>query len=592
VPPLNPQQIAGLGFEQVVRNAPVAIAVIDTSGRVIHSNERAHELIGRLGRGMPADLDGGIDIFHPDGRRYERDEWPAIRSLASGEEIGQEEFFYALPEGERLYICCSCSPVRDPAGAIVAAVMAMGDITERKRQEGRLTHLAGLLDNTEDAIVAFDVEWFVTVWNVGAERMYGWTAEEVLGRHTLEVSRLEMSQEQRTEARLAVVERGRWRGEVIAYRKDGAPVWVELITVALRDARGELTGYLGIHRDISERKRVEEALRAAQERSETILESITDAFVAVDADWRFTYVNDRALGRMRGRKGTMLARADVIGRNVWELFPEALGTELHRQYQEVMSERRAVAFETYFGPTGEWIEAHAYPSGAGVAIYYRDVSARHRAEEALTEAQEQRGLADRRLEEVRDAERSRIARDLHDEALQGLTHALAVTGRHAPGRDDEVHAILQRVGRRLRAAIYGLRLDGDRERAFADALHELIEVNREMAPGCEVALEAGDLPGGAFGNRGTHVLRIIGEALTNACRHAAAQRIVVRVWGSEGRLSAEVTDDGHGFEVVPERYGQGLRGMHERARLLDAHLEIRSDHTGTTVLLQVALIPA
>jgi PAS domain S-box-containing protein len=590
--PLDPQQIAGLGLEQVVRDAPVAIAVIDATGLVVHSNERARQLTGRLGRAMPADLDGAIDIFHLDGRCYERDEWPVVRSLASGEEISQEEFFYAVPDGTRLYICCSCSPVRDADGAIVAAVLVMGDDTERRRQAERVTYLAGLMDNTEDAVVAYDAEWFVTVWNAGAERLYGWTAEEVLGRHTLEVIHLDMPHEQRAEARLTVVEQGRWRGDMVAYRKDGVPVWVELITVALRDADGEITGYLGIHRDISERKRAEEALRAAQERSETILESITDAFVAVDADWRFTYVNDRALGRMRERKGTMLARADVIGRNMWELFPEALGTELHRQYQTVMSERRAVAFEAYVGYSDEWIEAHAYPSGTGVAIYYRDVSARRRAEEALTEAQEQRALADRRLEDVRDAERSRIARDLHDEALQGLTHALAVTGRHAPRRDDEVHAILQGVGRRLRAAIYGLRLDGDRERPFSDALHELVEVNREMAPGCEVALEAGDLPGGAFGSRGADVLRIIGEALTNACRHAAAQRIVVRVTGSAARLVAEVIDDGHGFDTAPKRYGQGLRGMHERARLLDAQLEVRSDRTGTIVVLQVALTPA
>ena len=64
--------------------------------------------------------------------------------------------------------------------------------------------------------------------------MYGWTADEVLGRQTLEVARLEMSYEERAEARRAVAEHGRWRGEVVAYRKDGTPVWVELITVALR----------------------------------------------------------------------------------------------------------------------------------------------------------------------------------------------------------------------------------------------------------------------------------------------------------------------------------------------------------------------
>jgi hypothetical protein len=71
--PLAPDEIAGLGFEQVVRDAPVAISVIDASGRVIYSDARARDLTSRqLGLEMPPDLDGAIDIFHLDGRRYER----------------------------------------------------------------------------------------------------------------------------------------------------------------------------------------------------------------------------------------------------------------------------------------------------------------------------------------------------------------------------------------------------------------------------------------------------------------------------------------------------------------------------------------
>jgi PAS domain S-box-containing protein len=378
----------------------------------------------------------------------------------------------------------------------------------------------------------------------------------------------------------------------MAYRKDGASVWVELITVALRDADGEITGYLGIHRDVSERKRAEEALREAQLRSETILESITDAFVAVDRDWRYTYVNDRALGRLGAWRGRTITREDVIGRDLWEVFPEAVGTEVERRLRPVMRSREPVEFEMYFAPTGEWVEARAFPSVCGLSVYYRDISARRRAEEQLREAQEQRAIDDRRLEDVREAERRRIARDLHDEALQGLTHALAVTGRHAPGADDEVHGILKQVGGRLRAAIYDLRLGQD-ERPFQDILLGLVELNRELLPDCEVILECeADLPGESFGRRGTEVLRITGEALTNACRHAAAERIVVRVTGDAARLSVEVTDDGRGFDPdQPQRglHGLGLRGMRERAEHLAAELDVRSGETGTTVQLRVAL---
>ena len=107
-----------------------------------------------------------------------------------------------------------------------------------------------------------------------------------------------------------------------------------------------------------------------------------------------------------------------------------------------------------------------------------------------------------------------------------------------------------------------------------------------------MTLETEDgLPTGSFGSRGTELLRIIGEAMTNACRHAAAEHVVIRITGGETRLSVEVTDDGLGFdasEQPPAPHGQGLRGRRELAELLDVH----SDHTGTTVRLQVTLSPA
>ena len=84
---LSSEQIAGLGFGQVVHAAPVSIVVVDRSGKVIYSNERARALTAELGVEMPVDLDRAIDIFHADGRRYEHDEWPAVRSLTSGEEM-------------------------------------------------------------------------------------------------------------------------------------------------------------------------------------------------------------------------------------------------------------------------------------------------------------------------------------------------------------------------------------------------------------------------------------------------------------------------------------------------------------------------
>ena len=102
-------------------------------------------------------------------------------------------------------------------------------------------------------MIATDAEDFrITAWNRGAERLYGFSAEEVLGRPAREVATFPGDQaRQKLEAEL--LETGRTRIEFEARRKDGTPVEVELIAVAIKEERGETTGYLGIHRDISER---------------------------------------------------------------------------------------------------------------------------------------------------------------------------------------------------------------------------------------------------------------------------------------------------------------------------------------------------
>ena len=142
-------------------------------------------------------------------------------------------------------------------------------------------------------------------------------------------------------------------------------------------------------------------------------------------------------------------------------------------------------------------------------------------------------------------------------------------------------------------AIYDLNLEETGERAFGDALGDLVDVTREMAPDCEVTLDIDDgLAARSFGRRQGEVLRILGEALNNARRHAEAEHIVVRGTGTQTRLAVEVTDDGRGAAAWPAAPGQGVRGMYERAQLQGAELDIRTDDTGTTVRLQIALSPA
>lgn len=133
-----------------------------------------------------------------------------------------------------------------------------------------------------------------------------------------------------------------------------------------------------VARDRTRRKQDEEALFQSEARCVCALESTTDAFFAVDPDWRLIRVNQQA------ERLWMRHRDDVLGRNLWEVFPEAVGGPFHRMYEQVMRTGTPAHLEEFHpAPHDRWFEVHAYPSSGGLAVYFRDVTERRDAEEKI-----------------------------------------------------------------------------------------------------------------------------------------------------------------------------------------------------------------
>lgn len=141
------------------------------------------------------------------------------------------------------------------------------------------------------------------------------------------------------------------------------------------------------------REATEEADRRALADHAALLESITDAFFALDREWRFTYVNQRALDYY-GKH-----RDELLGRSIWDVFPVAAGTMLHEQYEKALRTQCSAAFETKSVLTGRWVDIRAYPTGQGLAVYFRDVSDRKLAEQELQAALTKLEESDRRKDE-------------------------------------------------------------------------------------------------------------------------------------------------------------------------------------------------
>jgi signal transduction histidine kinase len=215
----------------------------------------------------------------------------------------------------------------------------------------------------------------------------------------------------------------------------------------------------------------------------------------------------------------------------------------------------------------------------------------------------ERANVDGRVESAREGERSRIARDLHDEALRELSDAFALAaiarssrpGSEQAQRSDSLIGVLERVDHQLRSAIYDLRLKADEARTFADELRQLVAVQADMAIENRIDLHGQDaLPKGSLGHRGTEVLRIIREAIINARSHSGAQAISVEAArSSDDVLRVEITDNGSWPDrdsAISDPRGTGIKGMQERADLLGAELDIGdAPGGGTRVRVELSL---
>jgi PAS domain S-box-containing protein len=401
------------------------------------------------------------------------------------------------------------------------------------------------------------------------------------------LSALKAAQEIRPEVPFVLVSGALGEERAIEALKEGATDYVlkqrlERIVPAVRRAISEFE-------ERTERKRAEEALRESEERFRATFEQAAVGISHNSLDGRWLRVNQK-LCEIIG-----YSREELLEKTFQDItHPYDLEADLEQVHQLLAGNIETYSMEKrYIKKDGSivWINLtvslvrERWGEAKNFIAVIEDITERKRAEEAL--------------QEIREAERQRIAHDLHDGALQDLTYILAETRRiQEISKDPQLDHRLERsiealqlTTRELRSAVYNLsRLEEQQDRPLLELLKSIVNLNQEMTSEGDVLLEVEDgFPSSPLGKRDPELLRIVQEALTNARKHSEACRVMVVLGAEGGMIWVEVSDNGRGFGQGGSQ-GVGLSSMRERARALGGDLKIESEPgKGTKVRFEMAL---
>jgi PAS domain S-box-containing protein len=299
---------------ELLQALPVAVYTTDAAGHITFFNEAAAALWGCRPKLNSDQWCGSWRMYWPDGTPLPHNACPMAVALKEKRDFAGngQEAVAEQPDGTRIPFMAFPSLLRDAAGEVVGALNMFVDISDRKRNEEIAQRLASIVESSDDAIIGKNFDGIITSWNKSAERLFGYVAEEVIGKPVMILIPADRQDEE--EAILKRIRSGQRveHFETVRQRRDGSLIDISLTISPIRNSFGKIIGASKIARDITERKRAAEAARRAELEFRDFVENASVGMHWVDADGIIVWANRTEMDMLG------FTREEYIGRHVAE----------------------------------------------------------------------------------------------------------------------------------------------------------------------------------------------------------------------------------------------------------------------------------
>jgi len=396
-------RMSEMRFRSITQSANDAVIAADSEGKIISWNRAAEQIFG-----YGEDEIAGMNLLNLMPERYRDRHKEGIRNYLAdgrGRSMGKALQFEGLrKDGSEFPIEMSLGSWRGDDDVFFTSILR--DITERKRTEEKLRRQALILEQLYDAVVIADFEDKIVDWNAAAERIFGYSREEILGRPT---KILFESPDKAWQYSGVMKERigrdGRWVGECDNRRADGTLVTTEAVVFPLHDEQGNVVATVAVSRDITARKRAERALKDSERRLTEVVDNMPATVFLRDLEGRYILINRQYAEHCK------VDRDEVPGKTVFDILSKNIAEESMDHDQEVIRRGEVVERELIFplddGP--HTLAAYKFPvldsDGEVVAIggIELDITERKHMEEALRQANREKDVVVNELRAVLDA---------------------------------------------------------------------------------------------------------------------------------------------------------------------------------------------